>query len=400
MLEIDNALSLVLEHCSPLAPATMALDNALGLVLAETITSDIDSPPHDKSIVDGYAIVAEDAGLELAILEEITAGQMPTKGVKRGAASRIMTGAPLPDGADAVVMVEKTELIGQERVRILQSTIKPGQNIMRRASSMSSGKAVLAPGAAIRAIELGLLAEVGRSQVVVHPRPRIAILATGNELVPCDQQPGPSQIRNSNSGLLTGLVKQAGGDAVDLGIGRDEKDPLSTLCEQGLRCDVLAISGGVSAGVLDLVPAILESLGVERVFHKINLKPGKPLWFGVKSTGTGHKTLVFGLPGNPVSSLVCFELFVRPAIGRLAGYVNAGLQQTTARLAEPFFHRGDRVTMFPAAVSREDTGLVARPLNWRGSGDLCALTQAQALIHFPGGERNYEVGEQVSILLL
>jgi molybdopterin molybdotransferase len=403
MLEIDEALRLVLDQATPLAPSRPAVEDALGLVLAEPIVSDIDSPPHDKSIVDGYALLAADianAGAELTVLEEITAGQVPTQRVVAGAAARIMTGAPLPEGADSVVMVEKSELLGTDRVRILQAGVKPGQNIMRRASSLAKGQTVLEPGAVLRAIELGLLAEVGRAQVSVVPRPRVAILATGNELVPCDQAPGPGQIRNSNGIMLAGLVAQAGGEAVNLGIGRDTADDLRALSEQGLQCDVLVISGGVSAGVLDLVPAVMESLGVEQVFHKVNLKPGKPLWFGVKRDSAGQRTLVFGLPGNPVSGLVCFELFVRPAMARLMGLSAGGLERVSAKLAVAYHQRGDRVTMFPAALRQEGADLIATPLNWRGSGDLRTLTEAQGLIHFPAGERQFAAGEEVSVLRL
>jgi molybdopterin molybdotransferase len=403
MLEIDEALRLVLDQALPLAPSRAAVEKALGLVLAEAIVSDIDSPPHDKSIVDGYAVIAADvatAGVELTILEEITAGQMPTKRVACGAASRIMTGAPLPEGADAVVMVEKSELLSTGRVRILQAGVKHGQNIMRRAASLAKGQTVLEPGATLRGIELGLLAEVGRAQVSIVPRPRVAILATGNELVSCDQVPGPGQIRNSNGVMLAGMVAQAGGEAVNLGIGRDVAEDLRSRCEQGLRSDVLVISGGVSAGVLDLVPAVLESLGIEQVFHKVNLKPGKPLWFGFKRGSTGQNTLVFGLPGNPVSGLVCFELFVRPALARLMGRHSGRLERVTAKLAADYHQRGDRVTMFPAALRHDGETLLATPLDWRGSGDLRALTEAHALIHFPAGERHFAAGEEVGVFRL
>jgi len=402
MLEIQDALQRVLDPSQSLAPVRVPLAEALGLVLAEAVTSDIDSPPHDKSIVDGYALLAADAAnpnVELAILEEITAGQVPTRKVASGTTSRIMTGAPLPAGADAVVMVEKTELVASDRVRILQPGVKGGQNIMRRASSLARGQQVLESGNTLRAIEIGLLAEVGKSQLLVHPRPRVAVLATGNELVPCDQTPAASQIRNSNGAMLCGLVTQAGGTAVDLGIGRDETDDLRRRCQDGLACDVLVICTRVSAGVRDLVPSVLESLGVQQLFHKINLKPGKPLWFGVKQHGAdGRRTLVFGLPGNPVSSLVCFELFVRPAMAQLAGRTTGGLPRRTARLATEFVHRGDRVSMYPAALREEAGQLVATPLNWRGSGDLRTLTEAQCLIHFASGERRYAAGDLIEVV--
>ena len=402
MLEIDEALRLVLDQAWPLGPCRVPLQDALGLVLAETITSDVDSPPHDKSIVDGYALIAEDAAhssVELKVIEEITAGQVPQHRVVTGSASRIMTGAPLPDGADAVVMVEKTELVGTDRVRIQQTGVKHGQNVMRQAASLAKGRTVLQAGDTLRAIELGLLAEVGHSSVLVTPRPRVAVLATGNELVPCEQTPAAGQIRNSNGAMLAALVTQAGGEAVDLGIGLDIAEDLRRRCEQGLQCDALVISGGVSAGVLDLVPPVLESLGVERVFHKVNLKPGKPLWFGVKHSAHGRNSLVFGLPGNPVSSLVCFELFVRPALARLSGRESGGLERVTARLADEFYHHGDRVAMFPVALRRERQEIIATPLRWHGSGDLRTLTEAQGLIHFPAGEKHYAAGDEVSVLL-
>jgi molybdopterin molybdotransferase len=402
LLEIEEALARVLKHAAPLAPMTSAASDALGLVLAESVTSDIDSPPHDKSIVDGFAVRSADlttAGVELTIVEEIMAGQVPVHTVQAGTTSRIMTGAPIPPGADAVVMVERTRLIAPDRVRMEQASVKPGQNIMPRASSLAAGQAVLSPGTVLRAIEIGLLHEVGHTNVQAHPRPSVAVLATGDELVAASDRPRASQIRNSNGPMIAGLVSQAGGEPRDLGIGRDDARHLQSLCEQGLGNDVLVISGGVSAGVLDLVPQVLRSLGVQQVFHKVNLKPGKPLWFGVRESGS-RKALVFGLPGNPVSSLVCFELFVRPALARLAGRAAEGLVRTSARLATDFEHRGDRVTLFPASVAGPPHALTVTPLDWGGSGDLRTLTEAQALIHFPAGTHRYTSGESVPVLLL
>src|SRR4051794_1822350 len=314
MLTVEDALGLILDHAQPLAPAVIPTIAALGCVLAEKITSDIDSPPHDKAIVDGYALIAADIrspNIELQVLEEVTAGEVPTKTVEPGTATRIMTGAPLPRAADAVVMVEHTQSYG-DKVRIQQPLVKSGQNIMRRASSLARGQTVLSAGKLVRGIELGLLAEVGRAAVSIVPRPRVAVLVTGNELVESSTFPLPGQIRNSNRDLLHGLVEQAGGIASQLGIACDNEEDLTSLIGEGLSSDVLVLSGGVSAGVLDLVPATLQKLGVQQLFHKVNLKPGKPLWYGVKISAAGSKTLVFGLPGNPVSSLVCFELFVRP----------------------------------------------------------------------------------------
>jgi molybdopterin molybdotransferase len=398
MLSVDEALRLVLDHAEPLPPVSTPLADALGRVLAEPIISDIDSPPHDKSIVDGYAVIAADiaaAGVELSILEEVTAGASPTRTVEPGTATRIMTGAPLPAGANAVVMIEQTNIVGQ-RVAILQSPVKAGQNIMRRAAAMSRGQQVLATGKRLRPIEIGLLAEVGRTQISAVPIPSVAVVPTGNELVEPAAVPRFSQIRNSNGPMLVALARQSGAQAQDLGIARDDPRELARILEAGLASDVLVISGGVSAGVLDLVPNILRELSVEQLFHKVNLKPGKPLWFGLRQQGAGNRTLVFGLPGNPVSSLVCFELFVRPAIETLRGLPPTGLPRMSARLSADHQQRGDRPTYWPAALHEN----AVTPLGWRGSGDLRTLTDANCLAHFPAGDRRFHKGEPIDVLLL
>ncbi|HEY2411399.1 MAG TPA: gephyrin-like molybdotransferase Glp [Pirellulaceae bacterium] len=398
MLSVDEALERVLELARPLPAVATALSEARGRVLAETIVSDIDSPPHDKSIVDGYAVIAADTvklPAELAVLEEITAGAVPTRTVERGMATRIMTGAPVPTGADSIVMVEQTDLVG-DCVHILKDA-KAGQNIVRRGTSLAKGQTVLQPGKLLRPIELGLLAEVGRTMVSAIPRPRVAVLVTGNELVGPSVTPGPGQIRNSNSHLLSGLVQQAtGAFASDLGIARDDPAELMRDINAGLSRDVLILSGGVSAGVLDLVPKVLTQLGVSEVFHKVSLKPGKPLWFGHKLRCEGHETLVFGLPGNPVSSLVCFELFVRPAIQKMRGLEPSGLKRISGQLTCDHQQRGERPTYWPAALQGERV----TPLSWKGSGDLRTLTDANCLAFFPAGERLFRGGEEVEALLL
>ncbi len=228
------------------------------------------------------------------------------------------------------------------------------------------------------------------------PPLRIAILSTGNELVDASRQPAAGQIRNSNGPLLAAAARQIGAVPIELGIARDDRGDLRRLIEQGLDAEVLVLAGGVSAGVLDLVPAVLRDLGVEEVLHKVRLKPGKPLWFGVY-----RSTLVFGVPGNPVSTFVCFELFVRPAVAKLMGRDPlAGLRQLSARLAADFMHRGDRPTYFPAIVRHEQNELLAEPVRWVGSADLRGLTSANALICFPAGDRSWSAGESVEVLLL
>ncbi len=400
MLSVSEALDRVLARAKPRPAVGCASCDALGLVLAEEIASDVDSPPHNKSIVDGYAVVAADlAGgrAELEVLEEVTAGDVPRRAVCSGTAVRVMTGAPVPEGADAVVMVEQSELIG-DRVVLTPPRVAAGQNIMPRAASMARGDRVLAVGQALRAIEVGLLAEVGRTYVQIIPRPRLAVLSTGNELVPPDVVPGPGHIRNSNSPMLVAAARTAGAASVDLGIARDEPDALRSMMAAGLEADVLVISGGVSAGVLDLVPGVLKSLGVEQVFHKVSIKPGKPLWFGVLAAEAGDK-LVFGLPGNPVSSLVGFELFVKPAIAALAGRATEA-SAIEATLTQEFTHRGERPTYHPAILRCEEGRCVVEPLRWRGSGDLRTLARANALACFGPGDYTRVAGETVTAIRL
>ena len=423
MLSVSEALAKVLAYAGRKPPTRVPLAESLDLVLAEDVASDVDSPPHDKAMVDGYALVSGDlaaGSAELSILEEVTAGAVPTLAVSLGHCTRIMTGAPLPAGADAVVMVERTELLASgQRVRIVDN-VHAGQNTMRQGASLRRGEVVLTAGQPIRPPEIGLLAEVGRAEISVIARPRVAILSTGNELVEAHEQPAAGQIRNSNGPLLVAAVRRAGGGPLAIGIARDDVADLRAKIEQGLAADILVLSGGVSAGVLDLVPRVLQELGVEEVFHKVNLKPGKPLWFGVAGSrfkvqgsksesadvelGTlNHEpgSLVFGVPGNPVSSLVCFELFVRPAIARLAGRdPESGVRWLSARLTKAFTHRGDRPTWFPAMLRRTDDGWSAEPVDWRGSADLRGITRATALIAFPAGDRMWQAGDVFEVLLL
>ncbi len=418
MMNVDEALEMVLQRTGAKRAQTVTLPHALGSILAADVASDIDSPPHDKSLVDGYAVRAADVGrtdVDLKVIEEVTAGATPTREVTAGTATRIMTGAPIPKGADAIIMVEQTERVAPVAVaeaaarqpavvRILAQRVQAGQHIMRRATSLRANEMVLARGTLVRPIEIGLLAEVGQAEVAVTPPPTVAVLSTGNELVMVGDVPAPGQIRNSNGPMLGALVDRAGGRPIDLGIGRDDQTSLTQLVSRGLESDVLVLSGGVSAGVLDLVPGVLASLGVEQVFHKVNLKPGKPVWFGVLPNSSGDHSscdkLIFGLPGNPVSSLVCFELFVRPAIARLAGKRADQLSTQQARLTSPHHHRGDRPTYFPARLSFVDGQQQVELLAWKGSADLRTLSSANCLAYFPQGERSYQTGDEVSVAML
>lgn len=404
MIDVEEAVRLVADYAESRTSILSPVAESLGLCLDEEIVADIDSPPYDKALVDGYAVVAEDLAngpTRLHIIEEVTAGFMPSKTVEVGRATRIMTGAPMPAGADAVVMIERTkvETVDQiEFVNIQQGQVQSGQNIMRRGASMRRGQVVVPAGTLLRPIEVGLAAEVGRTQVRVVPRPTVAVISTGDELVPADERPSGGQIRNSNGPMLCALAVQAGGTPTNLGIGRDQFEVLKELIDRALQCDIVVLSGGVSAGVKDLVPSVLAALDVQQVFHKVSLRPGKPLWFGVRSDPRGAR-LVFGLPGNPVSSLVCFHLFVRLAVRLLSGR-DGLLPECTAGLARAHVQRGERATYWPARLENESGQQRVDLLDWRGSADLCTLAQANCLAFFPPGERTYEKDQQVRVVAL
>ncbi len=410
MLTVDEALAVVADCVTVCPSVTVPCQDALGMVLAEAAVSDVDSPQCDRSVVDGYAVLSTDlasGSAELRVLEEVPAGSLPMHTVSSGTATRVMTGAPIPSGADAVVMVERAVVLGAGRVRLEQAGVSAGQNILRRAAAMARGQVIMEAGRVLRPADVGLLAEAGHSRVRVIARPTVAVLATGSELVPAECVPGPGQVRNSNGPMLLAAICDAGGIGVDLGIAADQPEILRERIRDGLKCDVVILSGGVSAGTWDLVPGVLEELGVQRRFHKLRLKPGKPLWFGTLRS-EGRSCLVFGLPGNPVSSFVCFELFVRPALAALAGRPNWQREYHFGRLATAFRHRGDRPTYHPAIAVRaagphsgeRSVHYEVRPLPWQGSADLRTLSQANALAIFPAGDRSFEPGAELPLLLL
>jgi molybdopterin molybdotransferase len=408
MLSVDDARALVLEHAHSLPATSWPLVDALGCALAEAIASDIDLPPFDKALVDGFAVRTPDAvgvpPFRFRVGEEITAGRTPTRPLAHGEAALVMTGAPLPDGADAVVMHEQTEA-PESGVVLIREPIKTGQNRLMRGRELRVGEVVLQAGAILDAPMLGLLASVGRESVKIITRPRLNVVATGDELVPAGCVPGPGQIRETNATVVRALATRAGARVgPDFGIAPDEPAGLRAVLERALRDgpdstppDVLVVCGGVSAGTKDLVPAALRDLGIRQIFHKVALRPGKPLWFGI---GAGpSRTLVFGLPGNPASVLVCFLVFVRPALDVLAGRKPAPAMGLARPLARAFQHRGVRSTYYPARLVGDAPGRL-EPLDWAGSADLRTIAMADGFAVFPAGDRDYPVGEPMGFLPL
>ncbi len=399
MISLAQAWERIQQTVTPAEIQSVPLTAALGCVLAGDVRSSVDSPPFDKSMMDGFGVRAADlnAGRRtLAIVGELTAGEVNDCEIQVGEAIRIMTGAKISPGVDAVVPVEDTQVLGDVVHVLRASPVAYGHNIVRRGTSMRTGDALLPAGRRLRPQEIGLLAELGCNFVLVRRPPSMAALATGNELVPVDKIPGPGQIRNSNGPMLTAQIQAAGCHAIPLGIARDERNALRRLIEQGLQADILCLSGGVSAGMLDLVPDELRQAGVQEVFHQVAMKPGKPVWFGVRP---GERPCyVFGLPGNPVSSQVCFELFVRAAIRCWLGE-QAVPQHLVAELLAPFISNSDRPTYFPARLTHSGCRLQVAPTNWQGSFDLRATVDANALAYFDQ-PRYFAPGAEVAVLPL
>ena len=404
MISIEEAFELIDANVAALGTETVALADAVGRVLAQPIIADVNSPPHTKSVMDGYAVMSADitSGVQLKVLETIIAGDNPMKEMTTGTCSRIMTGAPLPAGSDAVVMVEMTETVetdGESFVRINLDNIDAGRHVMQKASSFGKGETIFAVGHHVRPLDIGLLAEVGAHHPLVNRCATACVLPTGNELVDSSELPGEGQIRNSNGPMLVALLQDRGIQTTNLGIGIDDSDELRAKIAEGLQSDLLILSGGVSAGTMDLVPEVLQESGVVELFHKVKIKPGKPIWFGKLERSNGMTTYVFGLPGNPVSSLIGFRLFVVAAIRKINGYPLLRERTVSAILAEPHEARGDRPTYWPGHWQDDERpSRQVRPLRWMGSSDLRALGTANALIYFPADKSLYLEGETVQVL--
>ena len=376
LIPVERAFALILEH-TPQAPIVrVPLTEALGHYLAEDVLADRDLPPFDRCTVDGYAVLASDtrsAPDVLEVIEEVAAGASATKPLKPGQAIRIMTGAPLPPGADAVIMQERTSIPRPGYV-CFEMKMRSGQNVSPRGEDARTGQAVLTKGAYIGTAEVGILATVGCAQVPVLRKPTIAVLGTGNDLVEPSETPGAAQIRNSNSYQLLTQCAANHFAAKYLGVARDEREQTRKLIETGLESDVLISTGGVSVGAHDHVGASLTELGVDIRFDKIAVKPGKPPTFGVR----GDRIDV-GLPGNPVAALVCFHLFVMTALRQRMGAADPLPRWIPLPIATDLKASGDRPTFRPCKLTTKDGLAAVAPLEWHGSGHLAALAGADGL---------------------
>jgi molybdopterin molybdotransferase len=397
MIPVEKALEIVLAEADPLPDEEVAFEDALSRVLAEDVLSDTDLPPFDRAAMDGYALRAADAArapVALEVIGEVRAGQWPRLSVGPGQAVRIMTGAPLPPGADAVQQVEKTQPLDEFRVTI-RSPVGAGTNVAPRASEVRQGDVVLARGRVIAPAAIAVLASAGRARVRVGRRPVLALLVTGDEIVDASASPGPGQIRNSNGPSVAAQARLAGADVRLLGVAPDRQEAIAAALRAGLPADVLVVCGGVSAGDYDLVePALLE-LGARFLFTKVAIKPGAPLVFGRLG-----ETLVFGLPGNPVSAQVTFDLFVRPALLKMQGDRVLVRPRVSVELGDGIRNRSGRKSHVPVRVRFEGARLVARPVRSMGSGDLVAHARANALVVIEADRRQAAAGETAEAVLL
>ncbi|MFZ2300835.1 MAG: gephyrin-like molybdotransferase Glp [Gallionella sp.] len=396
-LLVSAAQRLILESVVVFDAEQVKLEQSLGRVLAKEVRANRDQPPYDISAMDGYALRSADLAnvpATLEIIEDIKAGDMPTKTLASGQCARIMTGAPMPQGADAVIRVEDTEALADNKVQINQ-TVKPGNDIRRLGENMRNGEMVLAPGTAITPGVIGVLATVKRAQVQVYRRPRVAILSTGNELEGLDEPVDPNKIPNSNSYALMGQVQALGIEPVLLGIARDDPVELEQYLRRGLEYDVLLVSGGTSVGVHDYVRPTIEALGAQMLFWRVAMKPGHPVAFGK----IGEK-IIFGLPGNPVSSMVCFEEFVVPALRRMMGHARTHRRTIAARMTHNVKHQPGRTEFIRVMLAKEEGGYAATSTGAQGSGMLLSMARADGLAVVPGDSAGLTAGSPVTVQLL
>jgi molybdopterin molybdotransferase len=396
-LSFEQALKTIREKVSSAnlkrAAECLRLEEVPGRFLAEDIAADRDYPPFNRSTRDGFAVRSYDVAHPPVVLRragEIRAGEYFQGRLEAGQCVQIMTGAPLPEESDSVVMIEHTRMDGG-RVEINRA-VRPWENIVRRGSEVSAGAKILPAGRKLGAGEIGLLAAVGKAEMKVYARPRVAIIPTGDEVVAIEQTPEWFQVRNSNAAMLAAQVAAAGGTPEMQGIAPDEAGALRNMITKGLEADLLILSGGVSMGKYDLVKQVLAELGAEFIFHGVEIRPGKPLLFG-----RAREKFFFGLPGNPVSSYVTFELFARPVVEALAGGAMEPPVFLRARLGEAMANKTGLTYFLPARVEMNGGEPVAKSIAWQGSGDLVGTAKANCFLVLHPGQNKIAAGEWVDV---
>ncbi|MDE3091140.1 MAG: molybdopterin molybdotransferase MoeA [Chloroflexota bacterium] len=418
LISVEEALAYILKHFYPLEAERVPMLDALDRALAEDVVADINVPPFDNSAMDGYAVRAQDIAsasshqpVTLRVIGDVAAGHTSQRSVERGTAMRIMTGAPLPAGADTVVRFEETsegvEARGagksRETVDILKA-IQRGDNVRAAGEDIHAGEIVLPKGTVVRPAETGVLASLGKKEVSVHRRPRVAILATGDELVAIDEPVAPGKIRNSNEYSNAAAVRQAGGIPIRLGIARDNIGDLTAKIRAGLDADadLFLTSAGVSVGDYDMVKDVLNAEG-EMHFWQVRMKPGKPLAFGIlrgPSTSSGRDVPLLGLPGNPVSAMIAFEVFARPVILTMLGKTRLARPTVRAVLQENVSNTAERRNFIRVVVEKRDGGLTARTTGEQGSGILTSVSRANGLLVIPEDVTQVRKGETVDVQML
>jgi molybdopterin molybdotransferase len=396
-LPLNDAQRCVLQHCLPLGTEKIDLLQSLGRVLAQEVRSNRDHPPCDISAMDGYALRAADLGnvpAQLAIVADIKAGDLPTLTVQAGQCVRIMTGAPIPQGADTVIRVEDTQAVAADTVQINISA-QAGNDIRRRAENLRTHDVVLTAGTEITPGVLGILAMVKAATVEVQRRPTVAILSSGDELEGLHDPFDANKIPDANGYALMAQVQALGMQPVLLGIARDDPLELRAKLQQGLQYDVLLVSGGTSVGVHDFVRPTLEQLGVRMHFWRVQMRPGHPAAFG-----TSASCKVFCLPGNPVASMVSFEQVVAPALRHMLGHARLYRRTVQARLMQPLKHRPGNLEFVRVVLSRDEQGYLATPTGSQSSGVMLSMARADALLVVPSESKGLAAGEVATVQLL
>ena len=408
LLSVDEARERILAHFQPVKTETLPLADVLNRVLAQNVQAADDLPLFDNSSMDGFALRASDvtsaapeSPRSLRVVADIPAGSAPTVILAPGEAARIMTGAHMPQGADAVVPVENTDFESRDagthapEVVAIQKAVKVGENVRRRGMDIQSGDAVMQAGRQLRAQDLGLFAMLGLSSVTVYQRPRVALLSSGDELVEPDAPLEKGKIRDSNSYTLAALIESAGAQPLRLGVARDNYEAVHSLFERAvyLRVDLILSSAGVSVGAFDFVKKVIEDSG-KMDFWRVNMRPGKPVAFGE------YKGIpVIGLPGNPVSAFVGFEVFVRPTIQKLGGLIRSN-RQIVRVICEEEIESDGRESYLRAEIREVDGSLVAQLTGHQGSGNLHSLVQANALLIIPAGVKCVPAGQEIIAWML